>query len=159
MHCIFFIFCGAFLLLYILFLCMDGSGIWTPWSVSLCPSFWLILHLLSEVCILTHFAFTAWFLTCEELKVLKQRKFPPPSRAAAHSPWQLGLQLCVPGGDGLGSLLFVLSTSQGPWRGFILLINTCWSLCQLVWAAAVLGWCDSRDVRTCATIRPLLAHT
>lgn len=71
----FLIFSGVVLLLYILFLCMDGSGIWTPWSVSLCLSFWLILHLHSEVCILTHFAFTAWFLTCEELKILRQRKF------------------------------------------------------------------------------------
>lgn len=117
MHCIFFIFWG-FLLLYILFLCMDGSGIWTSWSVSLCPSSWLFFHLHSDVCILTHFAFAVWFLTVRNWKSSIRGSFPSPSRAAAHSPWQLGLQL-----RGLGSSLF-----SWAWRGFILLIGTCWSL-------------------------------
>lgn len=49
------------------------------------------------------------FLPVRNWKSLN-RSFPPPSRAAAHSPWQLGLQLRVPGGDGLGSLLLVPST-------------------------------------------------
>lgn len=153
MHCIFFIFWGLFLLLYILFLCMDGSGVWTSWSVSLCPSFRLISRLHSEVCILTHFAFAAWFVTCEELKTLKRRKF-----SSSHlGCWDCSF-VCW---EEMGCEVRCRSPvrAQGPWRGFILLISTCWSLSQLVWAATVLCWFDSRDVRAPATVRPLLAQT
>lgn len=153
MHCIFFIFWGLFLLLYILLLCMDGSGVWTSWSVSLCPSFWLISRLHSEVCILTHFAFAAWFVTCEELKMLKRRKFSSSHLGCwdcSFVCWEeMGCEVCCRSPV----------RAQGPWRGFILLISTCWSLGQLVWAATVLCWFDSRDVRAPATVRPLLAQT
>lgn len=94
------------------------------------------------------------FLPVRNWKSSNRGSFPPPSTAAAHSPWQLGVQLRGLGGDGLGSSLL-----SRAWRGSVLLINTCWSLCQLVWAPTVLGWFDSRDVRTRATIRPLLAQT
>lgn len=125
-----FFYCSTF------FSWMDGSGFWTSWSLSLCPSSWLVFHLHSEVCILRHFAFTAWILTCEELKILKQSRSC--SSQSPCCPFTLaGLQLRVLGGDGLGRLLLVLSTCTRSLQGFILLISTCWSLCQLVW---VLSW-------------------
>lgn len=99
------------------------------------------------------------FLPVRNWQSLGRGSFPPPSRAV---PIHLGSWDCSSVcWEEMGWEVCCWSQvrAQGPWRGFILLFSTCWSLWQLVWAATVLGWCDSRDVRTPATIRPLLAQT
>lgn len=89
-------------------------------------------------------------------KSLHSGNFLTPTATNTRSAWQLGLLLHLLWSDGLGHSLLIGVRTQDPWRGCILFIDICWGLCQLVWAATDLHWLERRDVRTCATIRPLL---
>lgn len=111
------------------------------------PPFWgLHFDKLCFNCLICHLWGTEDPLT-EEVFLLPARLLPV--QLGSWDCWEMGWDV----------LCWSWVRAQGPWGGFILLISTCWSLCQPVWAATVLCWFDSRDVRTRATIRPLLAQT
>ena len=96
------------------------------------------------------------FTSMNNWKPLHGGNFLTPTATNTRSAWQLGLLLHLLWSDGLGHSLLVGVHTQGPWRGCILFINIRCSPCQLLWAATDLHGLDCRDVRTCATIRPLL---
>lgn len=153
MHCIF-LFSGGF------FIALHSFPLY-GWLGNLS-----IMERLLVPIILTYFTPPFWGLHFDTLclcclisylwgmKILNQRKLSPSQHGCC--PFTLAAGTAATGAVGRWAGELPVSWA---WRGFILLISTCWSLCQLVWAATVLGWFDSRDVGTRATIRPLLAQT